>query len=98
MAELKRTDHRVGLFDGYQVLGTRYESDANETGWFIIAYKISGIRVQHYWVSNDEFFTVGLHIFYNNTDRSLIQPLGVAKDIEPAERQAILKAIAEWEK
>jgi hypothetical protein len=98
MDDLKQTGRRHGMFDRYQVLGTQYQNSADELAWLIIAWETEIGSVEHYWVSKGEFFTVGMHIFYNNTDRTLIQPTGIATNIEPAEKQAISKAIAEWEK
>jgi len=85
------------MFKGYQLLGKQFQNNADKLAWFVTAWETRIGGVEDYWVSKGEFFTVGIHIFYDNTDGVLIQPTGPAKNIELGKKQAILEAIAEWE-
>jgi hypothetical protein len=88
---------RGGAFDDYSVQGLQYENTNGEIAWHISAW---GDRnpVSHYWVACRKFYAVSIHFSCNvGTD----DRVGISSEIEnvpAAEKNAILKAIAEWEK
>ncbi len=79
---------------GFHIFGTKFQHDGGELLW---AISTSQFPARDYLLSKGRFLLLGLHRFYNETDQTLLEPVAEATDIEPAEKQAILNAIAEWE-
>jgi hypothetical protein len=96
--EAKR--NHTGVFDAYTVMGIQYRSADGEMGWHISSWMESGYDGVHdFWVSGRTFYSVSIHIFYKGTPHTLIEMFGpIQTGIDQAERDAVLKAIAEWEK
>jgi hypothetical protein len=93
-------DNRKGVFDNYTVLGFKFENPTRgEIGWHITAWRTGFDPVHDYWVAGNKFHSASIHIFYKGTPHNLIEIYEppITTGIEPSEREAVLKAIAEWE-
>src|ERR1035441_2016618 len=89
-----------GVFDGYTVMGFKYQMATGEVGWHITSWLSGFDPVHDFWVSSRKFYSVSIHIFHKGTPYNLIQIFEppITTGIEEAERNAVLKAIAAWEK
>jgi hypothetical protein len=92
--DLNKLSHHAGTFGEYRICGDQYECESGELAWHIT---MSNLPVRDYWVTGGAFFSMGYHRVSDSANDTLIQPLGVAKDIDHEEKNAILKAITEWE-
>jgi hypothetical protein len=93
-------DSRKGMFDDYTVMGFKLQNANSEIGWHITSWLSGFDPVHDFWVAGRNFHSVAIHYFYKGSPYNLIQiyepPL--TSGIEQAERDAVLKTIAEWEK
>jgi hypothetical protein len=88
---------RAGLFGNYTVTGFQYEDALGERGWHITAWPSTG-AIHDYWVSDEIFYSVRIHYFYQFTNRTLIEIFGIITTLASEEKSAVMEAIAEWEK
>jgi hypothetical protein len=102
MSEFERLSrtipHQHGQFDGYDVTGTQYEYADGNTQWHVTACPIKRNQRREYMVRNGKFHKVRMDIFPNRSGETLIDTLGEVEGISEQERNAVFKAIAEWEK
>jgi hypothetical protein len=89
--------HRRGAFDGWVVIGFQYESQDGEIAWHITAWPMAD-PIHDFWISGREFYEVSIHYFYQMTNRTLIEIFEPIKNLDAKEREAVLKAIDEWDK
>lgn len=89
--------YRKGTLGGYTVVGFQYEDQTGETAWHITAWP-NADPIHDYWVSEQRFYSMSIHFFYRGTNRTLIEVFDEIKALDPGEKLAVLKAIAEWEK
>lgn len=95
---LIKKSHNQGTFDGYSVIGFQYGWDELHHAWHVTAWpNESGSPINDYWVESSEFREMSIHFAHPATGNNLIQTFGTAENVLPAEKTAILKAIAEWE-
>lgn len=85
---------REGVFDGYTVAGSKHEHPASfQVGWKITVSKTATLDPFHeYFVARIDFYP----ILSDSFEPLQIGQLPITESIELAERQAVLKAIAEW--
>ena len=91
--------NHTGVFDGYTVIGIKFENDAGAIGWKITPCR-TGVDPNHdYWVAGENFYSFSIHYQYQRTAINLreIHDPPITESIDAAERKAVLKAIAEWE-
>jgi hypothetical protein len=87
-----------GVFGDYTIFGRRYEFEDGRTSWDIGSRETADTPVEKwYLVTAGEFASFSMQDLCNGTGKSLIHILGVVTDIDPAEKEAILKAITQWE-
>ena len=88
---------RGGVFDDYSVQGIQYESTNGEVAWHIRAW---GDRnpVSNYWVAQQKFYGISIHFGSNAKGEDRIEIFGEKRNIPDAEKNAIFKAITEWER
>jgi hypothetical protein len=100
MQEQKKIDNRKGEFGDYTVVGFKYQDACGQTGWPVTSWQTGFDPVHDFWVSGRNFHPVSLHFFYKGTAVNFIEIYDppIATGIDQAEREAVLKAIAEWEK
>lgn len=72
-------------FGGYAVQGLKDLSEIRDVGWLVWSWPM-GDPVHDFWVSGTTLYKVRLGIFE------------VARNVNPAERSAILEAIWAWER
>jgi hypothetical protein len=94
---LIRKQNRRGIFDGFNVDGFQYENASGETGWQITAWP-GRDPINCYWVQDKKFFGVKIQIFPGFLNEIQLQKMDEILAITEAERNAVLKAIVEWEK
>src|SRR5437588_942675 len=87
--------HRRGVFGEYTVMGFQYKSQDGELAWHITAWPKIGFPIRDFWVSGIEFYSMSIHYAYRGTNYTLIQIFDSIKDLDVAEREAVLKAIGE---
>lgn len=93
---IKRPGRR-GSFDGYSIQAFQYENASADWAWHITAWKDHD-PIKDYWVAHGKFYAMSIHYAYNAKGENAVQVFDEIKDVPSAERKAILKAIAEWEK
>jgi hypothetical protein len=74
-----------GTFGGHAVQGLKDLSEIRDVGWLVWSWPM-GDPVHDFWVSGTTLYKVRLGIFE------------AARNVNPAERNAILEAIWLWEK
>ena len=74
-----------GTFGGYAVQGLKDLSEIRDVGWVVWSWPM-GDPVHDFWVSGTTLYKVRLGIFE------------VVRNVNPAERSAILGAILAWER
>lgn len=90
---------RKGVFDGRNVQGFQYQNERMVLAWHINTWPNSGDPIEDYWVENGEFYEiVGRHFAVNMLPINRIETGRRIIEMEPAKRDSILNAIAEWEK
>jgi hypothetical protein len=94
---LKRIANHEGVFGNYQMFGEEYENASGERAWHITVWPSDHGPVRHYWVQDEEFFSISIEVGFKHTHNTLIKNTGPATNIKPEEKQAILEAIAKWE-
>lgn len=94
---LKPKSHQRGNFGEYWMYGLQYEDEAGKLAWWVNVWRDKRGPNHGYWVEDGEFSRSSIHVAYNYSNRTLIQTLGAATDIDPKEKAAILQAISEWE-
>ncbi len=94
LVNLTRLQHQSGTFGAYKVSGHQFRDQRGEVGWHITAYP-GGNPVNDYWVADGVFYGLRIDLGAN---RSLIEVFDEIQDIDPGEREAILSALAEWDK
>jgi hypothetical protein len=96
----RKKGHHKGLFDDFTVTGFKLENAGGETGWHITAWRTDLAPDHDYWVAGQDFYSAILHIFYKGSPTNHIEIIHphINDRIDPAERKAVHRAIAEWEK
>ncbi len=98
-AEFTKKSHHKGAFDGYSLIGVQYTFDGLHDAWHITAYPIQyGAPINQYWVQDGEFREMSIHFAHPALNRNLIEAFGIAENIRPDEKGAIIHALDEWEK
>jgi hypothetical protein len=94
-----KSDNRKGIFGDYTVMAFKYRH-ADQIGWHVSSWKTGFDPVHDYWVSGQNFHAVSIHYFYRGTPETLVQIYEppITEGIEPTERNAVLEAVAQWEK
>lgn len=90
---------RKGVFDGYALMGIKYENAGSfEIGWHITAWRTTIDPIHAYWVAGENFYSATIHLFYKGSPINVIEIYHppITERIELAERNAVLKAIEEW--
>jgi hypothetical protein len=89
-----RRQHRRGIFEGYNVSGFQYESLNGELAWHITAWP-GRDPVNSYWVTGGKFHGVRIDFLLDETQIEIFNEI---TNVNAKEREAVLKAITEWEK
>lgn len=90
---------RSGLFGERRIDGWQYEDDRGQLAWRVRTWENSGGPIDHYWIEGGNFFEVtheGGPLNTIPTIRFETGPRIIGMDA--AKRDAILNAIAKWEK
>jgi hypothetical protein len=87
---------RTGIFNGYRLLGIKYQFPDGHTAWAFESWEIDGDLFKAYWVEDEEFHQVAIHSYYQMTSRTLVQKFAKVEHIKDAEKQAMLEAITDW--
>lgn len=83
----------TGLFGDFSIQGTLRKSETGEAYRQISASEAGGNGLMHhYYVAGGEFFSLGFTAYPPLMVRGV-----AATDIDPDEKEKILRAIAEWE-
>lgn len=100
MSKCEKIDNQKGLFGKYTVMGFKYRDEQSRLGWHITSWLTGFGPVHDYWVSGKDFHSASFHYFYRGTPVNLVQIYypALTTEIEQAERDAVLEAIASWEK
>jgi hypothetical protein len=95
-----KTENRKGVFGDYTVLGFKYHNANGQIGWHITAWLSGFDPVHDYWVTGRNFHSVSIHYMYKGTPYNLIEIYEppITTEIVQAEQDAVLQAIAQWEK
>jgi hypothetical protein len=94
---LTPTFNRQGIFDGFDINGSQYENANGELGWHITAWP-GHDPVNVYWVSGQKFYSAKIHLLPAPVCEVRLETFDEISFVEAAEKTAILKAIAVWEK
>jgi hypothetical protein len=98
MRSWKPIYRRTGTFEGYTVMGLRYEDPTGEIGWHTTSWSNQHPDPVHdYWVAGNVFYSVSFHYFYYGSN-TRIEIFGPLFGIDAGERSAVLTAISEWKK
>jgi hypothetical protein len=90
---------RSGWFDERRVDGWQYGNQRGKLSWHIRTWPNSGEPIESYWVEGSEFFEVTrLDLAMNAIPMNRIETGRRIVEMDAGKRDAILKAIAEWEK
>jgi hypothetical protein len=90
-----RIDTRHGNFDGYTIRGIKYEcSTTDEIAWHVESQE-SGKTLNNFWIVDQDFYKVSIEPF-KNTSLIKIYPPPVTETIDPTERDAVSRALNEW--
>jgi len=96
--ELTKTiSSHTGIFGEYQIHGLQHEYETGNRAWHVGSSRLSSNTVEEYLVKDKEVLSYNADLTYNSMDTMLIHNVGSAADVEPGKKEAILKAIAEWE-
>lgn len=96
----KPDEHRA-VFGEYVVSGFKSKDASGRRGWHITSRQSSADSAHDYWVSDRDFHAVrDSHFHYQDRRVNLVEIYEppITKGIEQAEQDAVLKAIARWEK
>jgi hypothetical protein len=93
---LTRIGARRGIFGEYNVDGLQYKNSSDVTGWQISAWHEHG-SISCYWVEKGKFYGVKINIFPNFLNEIQYEKLGEVTEISETEKEAVLRAIAQWE-
>lgn len=89
-----RRQHRQGFFDGFNISGFQYEDLNSDLAWHITAWP-GRDPVNSYWVTGGKFFGVRIDFIMNESQIEIFNEIG---KVDAKEKEAVLKAITEWEK
>jgi hypothetical protein len=87
---------RNGLFDGWRIVGRQFEDGRGVLAWRIDTVPRSNDPSDDCWVEDGEFYEIIGRQLATPTAR--IETGDTITGMDAAKRNAILKAIAEWEK
>ena len=90
-----RRPGRTGVFGKYSVQGFQFESASGELAWQVSEWGDYG-PVKSYWVANRRFYGVIIH--FNGAGDNRIETFPEIRDLPGDEKEAVLAAIATWEK
>jgi len=94
-----KAGHHKGMFGDYTVMGFKYRDGEGRIGWHITSWRTGFDPVHDYWVAGRDFHSVSIHYFYKGAPLNLIEIYDppITAGIEAEERDAVLRAIGEWE-
>jgi hypothetical protein len=87
---------RHGIFDGWRIVGRQFEDEIGQLAWRIDTMPRNEDSSDDCWVEGREFYEIVGRQLATPTTR--IVTGGTITEMDAAKRDAILKAIAEWEK
>jgi hypothetical protein len=93
----KATSSHTGVFGEYEILGLQHEYETCNWAWHIYSRRLSANLVEEYLVKDKNILSYEPGLALNSTDTMLIHNIGSVAYVEPGEKEAIFKAIAEWE-
>jgi hypothetical protein len=94
----KPKSHHAGVFHGYNVMGSQFQTPLGEIGWHTTLWTDNGADPVHdFWVADGVFNSASFHFFYDGRN-TLIEIFGPISDVDAGERGAVLTAISEWKK
>jgi len=88
---------RTGTFSGYSVQAIKYRSERGDVGWHTTSWPLRD-PIHSFWIENGAFHSVRIYFSAYSTGRTIIEIFGIIENIDTEERNAVLEAIAEWEK
>lgn len=94
---LTPTFNRQGIFDGFDINGCQYEIPNGALGWHITASP-GHDPVNVYWVSGHKFYSAKIHLLPAPVCEVRLETFDEITFVAVAEKAAVLKAIAEWER
>ena len=92
----KQISRHLETFGEYVVYGFRYRSEDGELAWHTMSYPNEN-PIHDFWIFNGEFHAMTMHFFYKMTPETRVSIGGIVSNIDPAEKSALLEAIAKWE-
>jgi hypothetical protein len=101
MHEHEKADRHRAVFGEYVVTGFEHNDSSGRRGWHINSRQSSAETGHDYWVSGRDFHAVrDSHFHYRDRRVELVEIYepAITKGIEQAEQDAVLQAIARWEK
>lgn len=102
MHEHKKPDQHRAVFGEYVVSGFACKDAKGRSGWHITSRQSSADSGHHdYWVSDRDFHAVrDSHFHYKDRRVNIVEVYEppITTGIEQAEQEAVLNAIARWEK
>jgi len=96
LENLRRTASR--RFGNYEMFGGRFESDNGRSAWLMTAWESGRDPVRTYWIEGGEFFATGVRYGINFSNFTFVETFGPAPSVDPELKEAVLRAIAEWQK
>ena len=97
--DLQMKMNRSGFFGERRVDGWQYENELGELAWHVRTWPNSGDPIDDYWFKDGEFYEVTkLDIWRNMTPENRIEIGRRIMGMDAEKRDAMLSAIAEWEK
>ncbi len=88
----KQINRRITSFEHYVVTGIQFESPPGERGWQVMAWPHVD-PVHDYWVEDGKLYRIKLNL----DPTRLFEVFDEAPNVDPAEKEAVLQAIAKWE-
>jgi hypothetical protein len=90
---------RSGWFNEHRVDGWQFEDERGKLAWHIRTWPNSGDPIDDYWVEGSVFYeVVRLDLAMNMIPMNQIETGGRITGMDASKRDAVLNAIAEWEK
>jgi len=88
---------KTGTFGEYRIKGHQFKSPTGEVGWHITAGNQHGLA-EDYWVSGKTFHALNIQYLHKMNHRMVLEVFDdITSLISSAKKEAVLRAIAEWE-
>jgi hypothetical protein len=98
LPHLDLIENHQGVFGDYTITGDKLQTSAGDVGWQITSKSKRG-SAHDFWVVGRNFHRASIDFFHKGGNNLLqVSETPITSEIEQAERDAMLKAIDEWEK